>query len=488
MAGAIVLSGAMCAGIAQSAMQANGQDQPTASIRGTVRDWAGSPVAGALVHAERKDRPGSIDTETDDRGDFLLRVAADGSYVVKAQKGGLESRPAEAESSHGGPKEIALVLEQGQAGTQSAVAAMKFSDEPDFKIAGVTDWTAAGGHGSDAILRTSEALTRDTLHLQPGANAGSGEPARAPEPELRAALALEEAGKIEEARRLVRSQLATQGLAAKTSADLLRMEGRLDEKLGDPVPAAKAFETATRNDPSEENYFQWGSELLLHRAIWQAKDVFTAGAQRYARSPRMLTALGAALFACALYDEAAERLCEAADMNSSSPDAFLFLGKAEAAAPDDLKCAEQHLADFARQQPANPLANYYYAIALWKHSGRSTDAHVREQVEALLNRAVALDPKCSEAYLQLGIVATAGREDAQAIGFYQKAIAADPQLSEAHYRLGVAFDRMGERDKAKQEFQLHEQIERQQKAQVEQQRREVKQFLVVEDKPAEKQP
>ena len=134
------------------------------------------------------------------------------------------------------------------------------------------------------------------------------------------------------------------------------------------------------------------------------------------------------------------------------------------------------------------MANYYYAVAMWKHSGRSTDPQVLEQVDALLKKAVALDPKCSEAYLQLGIVATAQHADAQAMEFYQKAIAADPQLSEAHYRLGVAYDRLGERDKAKQEFQLHEEIERQQKAAVEAQRREVKQFLVVGEKPAENHP
>ncbi len=38
---------------------------------------------------------------------------------------------------------------------------MEFADKPDFAVAGVTDWTAVGGHGSDSSLRTSEALTRE---------------------------------------------------------------------------------------------------------------------------------------------------------------------------------------------------------------------------------------------------------------------------------------------------------------------------------------
>jgi len=92
-----------------------------------------------------------------------------------------------------------------------------------------------------------------------------------------------------------------------------------------------------------------------------------------------------------------------------------------------------------------------------------------------------VDPKCSEAYLQLGVVQSTRHDYAKAIEFYSKAIEANPQLSEAHYRLGVAYDRAGERAKAAQQFQLHDAIEKQQAAAVDNQRREVKQFLVVVD-------
>ena len=44
---------------------------------------------------------------------------------------------------------------------------MEFADKPNFTVAGVTDWTAVGGHGSDATLRTSEALARETVTLKP---------------------------------------------------------------------------------------------------------------------------------------------------------------------------------------------------------------------------------------------------------------------------------------------------------------------------------
>ncbi len=54
---------------------------------------------------------------------------------------------------------------------------MEFADQPNFTVAGVTDWTAVGGHGSDASLRTSEALARETLTLKsPGANSAAPMP------------------------------------------------------------------------------------------------------------------------------------------------------------------------------------------------------------------------------------------------------------------------------------------------------------------------
>jgi Tfp pilus assembly protein PilF len=130
-------------------------------------------------------------------------------------------------------------------------------------------------------------------------------------------------------------------------------------------------------------------------------------------------------------------------------------------------------------QPENSLANYFYAMALLKRNEQAPEKDSTAQAEALLAKAVSDDPKCSDGYLQLGILAYSQHDVPKAIEFYTKAIDADPQSGEAHYRLGVAYDRLGEREKAQAQFQMHDAIEKQQAAAVEQQRREVKQFLVV---------
>ena len=531
------------------AVAQNAPSQPSngVTIQGTVLDAAGKLVDGATVRLERKGVPGAVETKTDAAGVFAFSALETGAYVLSAMKSGLNSHAATViASSIGDRRRVDLVLENlGNAHPNSGSSpppgteAMQFADKPNFTVAGVTDWTAAGGHGSDSSLRTSEALTRETLTLKPEHAGPSPEDSRSyagatkeSEGKLRAALdiapasfeanrrlgefylhdrryresilplesayridpenhdnefdlalACKEVGEFGEAREHVQRLLTY-----LNNADLHRLAGELDEELGDPLAAVHEFEQSVRLDPSEQNYFEWGSELLLHRAVWQAQEVFGNGAKAFPRSARMLTALGTALFAGALYDEAALRLCEAADLNPADPEPYIFMGKIEIAAPNPLACVEQKLARFVELQPGNSLANYFYAMALWKQQGNSIDKPGLQRVAAMLARAVALDAKCADAYLQLGVLQSSQHDYEKAIGFYAKAIEVNPQLSEAHYRLGMAYDRIGERAKATQEFQLHDEIEKQSAAEVQRQRREVKQFLVVVPEQPNPQP
>jgi tetratricopeptide (TPR) repeat protein len=144
-----------------------------------------------------------------------------------------------------------------------------------------------------------------------------------------------------------------------------------------------------------------------------------------------------------------------------------------------LPCGEEKLARFARVQPANALANYYYAVSLWKRQRGSADSAASRQAEALLEKAVRLDPKFGEAYVQLGTIFFARNDFARAMQAFQRAIAASPQLSEAHYRLSLAYKRTGDDARAHQEFDAYKQAQKTETAEVEHQRSELKQFLII---------
>lgn len=437
---------------AAAAQEASLRQTGAMQIQGRVIASSGSPVSDARVRMEQEGVPGGLEMMTDAAGAFAFSAPKSGKYSLIAKKSGLCGRASVVVAPSEETKQISLVLAvSGECSASPAnsgdslTPTMEFADKPAFTVAGVTDWTAAGGHGSDSSLRTSEALTRETLTLK------------------------QENDKYSTAN-------SAGDASAVNEADTHRRAGEDAERRGDPLTAVHEYEQAVRLEPSEQNYFEWGSELLLHRAVLQAQEVFQKGSEAYPKSARMLTALGTALFAAAHYDEAALRLCQASDLNPADPEPYIFMGKIEIAAPNPLPCVEPKLARFAESQPQNPLANYYYAMALWKTPSAGQKSLL--QVELLLTKAVTLDAKCADAYLQLGILYYSQRDFEKAIGLYTKAIEANPELADAYYRLAMAYDRTGEHEKARQEFQLHDDIKKRQAAAVERQRKEVKQFLV----------
>ena len=109
--------------------------------------------------------------------------------------------------------------------------------------------------------------------------------------------------------------------------------GQIEEKDGKFVAAANEFEIAAHMDPSEENLFAWGSEMLLHRTYEPAIAIFQEGAKRYPNSPRILIGLGLSLYSRGKYDEAVKALLAAADLTPADPRCFLFLSKAYNSSP-----------------------------------------------------------------------------------------------------------------------------------------------------------
>ena len=467
-----------------TAQQSSTQTANANLIQGTVVDEAGKPVDGASVRLEQQGKLQPLETKSDSGGSFQFTAMNEGAYSIGAQKDGARSELVAVVLSRTAIQHNLVLILNSQphsapsASADSVSRAMEFTDNPTFTVAGVTDWTAVGGHGSDSSLRTSEGLARETLNLKPGASSAKDQPgdpnATAPNLAQQLEKAYREGGDSTALRTQVRGLLKQ-----NDTADLNRLLGELDEKLGDPLAAVHEFERAVQLDPSERNYFEWGSELLLHRAVWQASEVFQKGTATYPKSARLLTALGAALFGAAKYDEAAAHLCDASDINPADPEPYLFMGKIQMAAPDPLACIESRLARFVQLEPNNADANYLYAMSILKRQELNPGKLALQQAEVLLQKAVTLDNKCADGYLQLGILSWSEHNYAQAIDLYTKALLANPKLGDAHYRLGVAYDRTGQHEKAKEQFELHDEIKQQQAAEIDRQRRDIKQFQVV---------
>jgi tetratricopeptide (TPR) repeat protein len=266
----------------------------------------------------------------------------------------------------------------------------------------------------------------------------------------------------------------------KNTGELHNLLGQIEEKDGKFVAAENEFETAAHIDPSEENVFDWGSELLLHRTYEPAIEIFQDATRRYPNSPRLMIGLGLALDLRGKYDEAVKALLTAADLDPSDARCYLFLSKAYDSSPNQAEDVIRRFRRYAELQPGNALALYYYALSLWKGK-RVGDANLDLQtVESLLRKSIALDGSLPEAHVQLGNLYADQHEYDKSIPEYVRALELNPNLSDAHYRLGTDYVHIGQKDRAQKEFDVYQQLRAQHLAEIDKERAEVQQFVYSE--------
>ncbi len=535
-----------------------------AVVEGQVRESSGRPVANATVLLKR----GSFEqtralptqtTHTDSKGRYRLQELPAGTYNLRAEMAGyVEATVTPVNLIQNETTEVDLVLAPAKApesqgvlpktpATEKPEPAPQFFDEPQFTVAGVTQATDSGGHGSDIVLRTTEALARATVSLsKESAGDSKAATSAAAESSLRDALARDpqnfdanrqlgkllvdngkaaeglpylerasrlnpgdddnsyelalayaDAGNPDRARTQARNLVLRRQEAQNDRADLHHLLGRVEEKLGNPLEAVREYQRAAELDPSEPDLFDWGTELLTHRALEPATAVFAKGNRLFPKSVRMLVALGVTWYARGSCDQATQYLVSASDLDPSNATPYLFLGKMQTVETALPEASVDRLGRFAQLQPDNPLANYYYAVSLWKQSGKQpagaadSDTDRSARVESLLQKAVRLDPKLGAAYLQLGILYSQRADFSRAISAYQNAIEVSPKevnpqfdfrtdetLEEAHYRLAQAYQRTGDKNKAKEQLQLHDELAKKTKENRERGRREIQEFVI----------
>ena len=495
----------------------------SAELQGCVRDRREHPITGATVYLHSSSGWESVTARTDSEGSYHFPQLAPGSYRLEVRAPGYGAATFDhIELADKETKKVDVVLElKSSQPASSPVGPPEFFDEPKFTVAGVTDPTSLGGHGSNASRGTSESLekgiavlgaestassrprvltaaTEQALHEKAEREPGNfeanhtlgqllledGRPREAVsylerathlnpgnyENSYQLALAYAGAADYERARQTIQSLLA-----AHDRAELHHLLGSLDEKLNDPLAAVREYQRAAELEPSETNLFDWATELLIHRAAEPGVQVFTKGHRLFPHSVRMLAGLGVASYAQGAHEEAARRLCEASDLNPRDPTPYLLLGKMLGTESTESQEVAAHLERFARLEPENAQANFYYALSLWKR--RTNPSENVDEVKRLLEKAISLDPKLSLAYLQLGIVHSENRDFGKAISAYQKALEINDDLEEAHYRLGQAYAQAGDNLKAQREIQRYKEISKQNANQAERERRKVRQFL-----------
>jgi tetratricopeptide (TPR) repeat protein len=266
------------------------------------------------------------------------------------------------------------------------------------------------------------------------------------------ATALLETGKVDDARQQVRRLL---GL--KETGELHNLLGDIEESAGNLVGAAEEYQRAAHMDGSEENLFDWGNNLLQLRAFEPATQVFTTAVERYPKSSRLHVGLGSVQYARGQYAEAVKSFSQAADLAPADPRPHQFLGEMYGVAPELAGEITSRMARFVKAHPRNAIAHFYYAMSLWK-GDRSAPPENAVKIEALLRRAVALDPKMAKAFFELGILLSDQERYPEAIRELRTAARLEPGLAQVHYRLAQAYQRTGQKALAAKELEIFQRL------------------------------
>ncbi|HXJ14655.1 MAG TPA: tetratricopeptide repeat protein [Candidatus Limnocylindrales bacterium] len=489
-------------------------------VEGVVRDAERQPLADVKVSLDDQVAGRTEATQTDAAGHFRFSGVTASTYMVRARKLGYVDRaegPFATRQGETRTLNLEMAVEKSAAPARNAAQAMEYSDEPQFTVAGVTDPSNVGGHGSNVTLPTKEALARETASLGSG-TAASGNAGTAKENpgelpivaagnfagNLKAGKDLLQAGRAKQAidylERAVKlkpmdydaaysltlayqksgdgkraDQMVQTLLAREERAELHGLLGEIREGEGQPVDAVREYQRAAEMEPSEENLFVWGAELLLHHAYAPAAEVFAKGHRLYPKSVRILVGLGSTAYAQDLNEQAARWLLEAIEIAPADPRPYLFLGKLQEVAKSEPQEWAEAFRRFAALRPEDAKAHYYLAVALEKQRRGERDFAARE---AELQKAIALDPRLGDAYLKLGVLYGEKGELPKAVASLQKAIELTPLPDEAHLRLAQVYRRMGEMEKARNESQLYGEVSVKKKEQMERERRELGEFVV----------
>lgn len=477
---------------------------PSASVRGVVTDSHSRHVVGAKIILRL---PTGIDvsTITDADGVFTFAALQAGGYTLNTETPGyITSSLPSFHLADGESKHIDLKLMEKRPtipSANSATAAPEFYDEPQFTVAGVTDVTNSGGHGSQEISRNRDAVTKATISFKgPATSVPSDAPSNLNEAALRHAVEVNDtySANYDLAKLLVADNKDSDALPylerassvmpkdspAREKAAVHHLLGDVEEKLGDPLRAEREYQNAAELYPTEPILFDWAADLLLHRAFPPAVEIFSKGSERFPGSIRMRLGLAASWYALGSNDKAFRTLFQVSDLFPEDPDPYMLLGKMQATETTISPEAAGKLARFVKFHPENAFAHYYYACGLWKMRKDPAESKILAQVESHLKIATHLDPQFGAAYLQLGIVHAEQKEFAQAVSYYKQAINCGLQSEDVHYRLATAYTRLGKTSEAQQEFLLYKNARNHEAAEVERERHELRQFVYTLKSPA----
>jgi tetratricopeptide (TPR) repeat protein len=480
----------VCALAIVSACRAGG----TGAITGVVRDASGAPIEGARITiTAAAPITALMSSITGGDGRYRFEFLAAATYTVVAEHAGfvpvehanvqpatsgavvdftlLPARPAPklqaagirglidpggysaSANQAGGSALMASMadLKRGGSAPDTSAAALPCSAEPDLRRRAETqpaDFEANGMVGRFYLAHGSYREAIRFLDIAHRTNSAD------PEVSLDLAAAMIGAQQFEYARKVLAN---VKGAAAHN------LLAEADEGLGRFQEAAAEYNDAAAEQPAEQNLFGAGYELLLSGDANTAAKVLRSGLDRYPRSALLMVGLGAAQFLAGQPLDALHAFLQAARIVPSDPRPYAFLAKAFVATGAEPEAVTATMKRFSDAAPDDGQAQLDYAVVLLRQRTGNSKIGAFGDIQNLLERALALNPKLAEAHEQLAKVYLEEQNYPGAIGEYQTTAQLMPGKCDILYRLSTAYRRAMRDDKAEAELKLFKMCHSQEK-------------------------
>lgn len=263
--------------------------------------------------------------------------------------------------------------------------------------------------------------------------------------------------------------------AADQSARAQSLLGQVDERNDKFKSAAEHFALATQLDPSEENAWMMGLELLQHWNFNAAEIEFEAASAKFPDSRRLRLGLGAAYFGDAKYPPAVEAFANLLEKDPHDAAYAELLGISCSAITQSSNPRCDVLIKYSQSHPADTTAATYAASWLLHHD---CDQQSLETIAKLLKPAIAANPNLPDAQLEMGTVLQDGMNWKESIPYLERAVKLKPDLTEAHYRLARAYWRTGRKQDGDAQLALQREYSRKNAVDLDQRLRQVTSLAV----------
>jgi len=291
---------------------------------------------------------------------------------------------------------------------------------------------------------------------------------------LNLALAEKGVGRSEEA--IARLRKAA---AAHPSAMLSDAVGGLEEESGNYVEAVESYQRAVELDPTNEQYyFDLGIEYLTHFTFGPAAEVYRVGTQKFPDSSRQFLGLGFSHYAVREYRAAADAFTKALEIDPDSPAAFqAWKSLLDSLPPNAWAFLLPHLDKLAKAHPQSAELAFCKGAAQFRSEvAKGADATF-DSAQALLEKAVRLQPNFPAAHLELGALYAAKKQNQRAVDEYLQVIRQDDKSEVPHYRLGQLYREMDKLDLAAKELSQYQELARAHQEQLKRNRSTIQQFI-----------